>query len=304
MNTQHNDVYQIITDRIIAQLEAGTIPWKKPWTVRGMHPQNLVSKKPYRGANVFLLAAQGFSSPYWLTFNQAKDLGATVRKGEKSTPVIFWKWLEVEDKETKEKNKVPFLRYYNVFNASQCDGLKLPTEPEATRNDPIGTAESIIMGMPQAPEIKVGQTMAYYHPIGDYVGMPDLGTFDSPEKYYATLFHELTHATGAEKRLNRKGIAFDRDGFGRENYSKEELVAEMGSAFLCGESGILQTTEANSAAYLANWLSALKNDRKLIVLAAGQAQKAADYILNRKTEAENHKTENQAGNVGDQQLAA
>lgn len=184
--------------------------------------------------------------------------------------------------------RIPFLRYYNVFNVAQCDGIELPSEetilsPEP-RPSPIETAEAIVQGMPKRPEIRTGLDRAFYQPAADFVGMPSVEQFKSGEEYYSTLFHELTHATGHKSRLNRKGVA-DSEGnwsaFGSEPYSKEELCAEMGAAFLCGEAGIVERTVENSASYIASWLQRLKNDSKLVVTAAAQAQKAADYILGR-----------------------
>ncbi len=230
------DVYQIITDRIISQLESGTVPWHKPWNV-GTHggPQNLISKKEYRGVNVFLLSCMPYSMPYWVSYKQAQQLGGNVCKGEKSTPVIFWKWLEKTDTETGKPFKVPLLRYYNVFNVSQCDGIdgKIPQveESDVEPFEPIAECERIVEAMPDRPEIRHGMDGGFYQPSNDFVGMPDRERFDSPEGYYTTLFHELTHSTGHKNRLNRKGIATIA-GYASETYSKEELVAEMGASIL------------------------------------------------------------------------
>jgi antirestriction protein ArdC len=281
--SKHSSVYDIITERIIVLLEQGTIPWHKPWNVKRGFPRNLVSKKPYRGVNVFLLHAMHYESPFWLTFNQAKQLGAHIRKGEKACPVVFWKQLEVEDKDTHEIEKIPMLRFYHVWNIAQVEGLnELP--------DPIHTAAitkpaEIVANMPQRPEIKSGFAKAFYSPGEDFVGMPNRERFTSEDEFYSVLFHELTHSTGHESRLNRPGIT-EASGFSSDEYSREELIAEMGSAFLCGQAGIVERTLNNSAAYLQNWLEALKNDRKLIVQAAAQAQKAADFILGTKFEEE------------------
>jgi antirestriction protein ArdC len=276
-------VYQVITDRVIALLQQGTVPWQKPWQGAELAPQNLVSRKPYRGVKVFLLHAMSYTSPYWLTFRQAQELGGHVRKGEKACPVVFWKWLDVERNGATER--VPFLRYYSVFNVAQCEGIEARVQRAtgATReHSPVETAERIVQGMPKRPLIRHGQAQAFYHPIDDYVGMPSPEQFRGGEDYYSVLFHELTHSTGAECPLNRKGVA-GTDGqwsaFGSQSYSKEELVAEMGAAFLCGQAGIVERTIDNSAAYVASWLSRLKDDCKLVVQAAAQAQKAADFIL-------------------------
>jgi antirestriction protein ArdC len=279
-----SEVYSIITERIIALLEQGTVPWQKPWNGGEQAPQNLVTRKPYRGVNVFLLNAAHYASPFWLTFKQAQELGGHVRKGEKAFPVVFWKWLEVEN-DNGSKERVPFLRYYSVFNVAQCEGIEghVPSSSETKREHaPAEAAECIVQGMPKRPEIKLGQSQAFYSPGTDFVGMPDPDQFRSSEDYYSVLFHELTHSTGHESRLNRKGVA-GSDGqwsaFGSGSYAKEELVAEMGAAFLCGQAGIVERTIDNSAAYLASWLARLKDDPKLVVQAAAQAQKAADFIL-------------------------
>jgi len=277
------DVYEIITARIMSQLESGTVPWHKPWNV-GTHggPQNLVSKKEYRGVNVFLLSCMPYSLPYWVSYKQAQQLGGNVRKGEKSTPVVFWKWLEKENPETGKAEKIPLLRYYRVFNVSQCEGIdgKIPQvdESDVEPFGPIAKCERIVEAMPGRPEIRHGMDGGFYQPSNDFVGMPDRERFETAESYYSTLFHELTHSTGHESRLNRQGIATVA-GFGSQTYSKEELVAEMGSAFLSGHCGIEDRILDNSAAYINGWLGRLKNDPKLVVMAAAKAQKASDYIL-------------------------
>ena len=270
-----------ITERVIEVLSQGTSPWHKPWSVKRGFPRNLVSKKAYRGINVFLLHAMQYESPFWLTFHQAQQLGASVRKGEKACPVVFWKRLEIEDKESHEIEKIPMLRFYHVFNVAQLDGLKeMPTtDAEAVIAKPV----EIVENMPLRPGIKHGMAAAFYSPGEDIVGMPNLEQFESEAAYYAALFHELTHSTGHENRLNRPAVSSQK-GFGSEDYSREELVAEMGAAFLCGQAGIEERTLNNSAAYIQNWLTVLKNDNKLIVQAAAQAQKAADFILGVKHE--------------------
>jgi antirestriction protein ArdC len=282
------NVYDVITERVIALLEKGTIPWQKPWSTSGdALPRNLVSRKPYRGVNVFLLHAMSYGSPYWLTFKQAQELGGHVRKGEKSTPVVFWRWLEVDERDGRARLKrVPMLRYYSCFNVAQCEGIEAH-EPEGAEREhtPIEAAESIVARMPKLPAIAHGGERACYWPGFDRVDMPGPETFATPEHYYSVLLHELTHATGHASRLNRKGVA-GTDGewsaFGSTPYAKEELVAEMGAAFLCGHAGIVERTLDNSASYIAGWLKRLRNDGKLVVQAAAQAQKAADYVLDVK----------------------
>jgi antirestriction protein ArdC len=283
------DAYQVISDRMITLLEQGTIPWQKPWQSGDLMPRNLISQKEYRGVNVFLLHAMSYQSPFWLTFNQAKELGGHVKQGEKACPVVFWKWLEAE--ENGQAKRIPFLRYYSVFNVGQCEGIpadKIPAQNGTKREHcPIADAERVVATMPKRPEVKTGLDRAFYSPAGDYVGMPAPGSFRSGEDFYSVLFHELTHSTGHESRLNRKGVTGTEgewSAFGSTPYAKEELVAEMGAAFLCGQVGIVERTLDNSAAYVASWLQRLKDDRKLVVHAAAQAQKAADFILGKSHE--------------------
>jgi len=286
MKTRTNntpDVYQIITDRLIALLEAGTTPWRKPWNGGG-DPANLVTRREYNGINHFLLSASSYASPYWLTFKQAQVLGGHVRKNEKGTPVIFWKLL---DKDSSEE-KIPLLRYYTVFNLEQCEGVAVPagTEPKTYEHDPIETAEAVQLAMPNRPVVNIKQSgRAFYSPTSDSVTIPELSQYERPEEFYCTLFHELAHATGHQSRLNREGIT-GHHYFGDREYSKEELVAEMTASFLCGYIGIDTATINNSAAYIQGWIKKLRGDKKLAVIAAAQATKAANYILNRKPQEE------------------
>lgn len=260
------------------------MPWRKPWKAQSGLPRNLVSKKPYRGINVLLLHAMSYESPFFLTFRQAQELGGSVRKGEKACPVVFWKQFEVEDKETGEKEKVPMARFYSVFNVSQCDGLKnIPTQVVEMPLSAPTKPEEIVAFMPKRPEIKHGMRKAFYSPREDIVAMPDRARFDDEAAYFGTLFHELVHGSGHPSRLNRPTLT-ESQGFGSNPYCKEELIAEMGAAFLCGHAGIAEGTIENSASYIQNWLEALQNDKKLIVQAAAQAQKAADFILGVKHE--------------------
>ena len=281
------DVYQIITDRIVEIMEKGVTPWRKPWNggIDG-GPRNLVSKKHYQGINAFLLSCIPHTTPYWLTFKQAKEMGGNVRKGVEGTPVIFWKIYEKEDATAEDgKKRLPVLRYYTVFNADQCEGIKAPDEdlPEWPEHERIEQAEAIQLAMPNRPKVIYGGSRAFYQPAFDTVTVPELKRFEKPEEFYSTLFHELAHSTGHESRLNREGIS-GFHFFGDNAYSKEELVAEMTAAFLCGHCGIENATIENSAAYLQGWIKALKGDKKLAITAAAHAQKAANYILNIKSE--------------------
>jgi len=285
------DVYQIITDKIINLLESGVVPWRRPWTSTGL-PRNLVSKKPYRGINYFLLSASKYVSPFWLTYRQATELGGHIRKGEESTAVVFWKIEDAkrstEDLDTEaidEKHRRRFLlRYYRLFNLEQCELPqsvfdKLP-KMETHQYDPIEAVEKIIAGMPNPPEIVRAGSKAFYSPITDRITLPPRELFISAEEEAATETHELIHSVGHEKRLAREGIC-EAAPFGSPVYSKEELTAELGAAYLCAEAGISNAVIANQAAYVAGWLAKLRDDRKLLIHAAAQAQHAADFILNR-----------------------
>jgi len=234
-------VYEIVTEKIIKQLESGVAPWRKPWTCQT--PANLITQKEYRGLNVFTLASQGFPSRFWLTFNQATKLGG----GFAGRKVFACHLLNVrEDRETitpdgAKKSLRPFLlRYYSVFNLAQTEGIDLPASVlhETRTNNSIETCEQIVANMPNPPAFEQSDK-AWYSPNSDAVGMPARGLFYSPEGYYSTLFHELAHSTGHAKRLHRDN--FDNPvSFGSESYSKEELIAEMTAAMLCGIAGIEQ----------------------------------------------------------------
>ena len=279
-STSRRNVYEIVTEQIIRQLEQGVAPWQKPW--RTETPCNLVSGKPYRGINVFLLASQGYESRYWLSFNQAKKLGGHVKKGEHSSLVTFWNIGEekiIRDTNGNERKSRPFLlRFYRVFNVCQTEGIadRLGLGKSAHRVASIEQCEAIVSGMPSRPLMEQSGR-AWYRPSTDTVGMPARDLFNSLEEYYSTLFHELTHSTGHASRVGREGIE-QLNTFGSESYSKEELVAEMGAAMLCGLTGLAPQTLENSAAYLQSWLKVLKSDSRMVVSAASQAQKAADYI--------------------------
>ena len=274
-------IYQMVTEQLVGMLEKGTIPWRKPWVGgEARFPRNMRSGRAYRGINQLILGSSPYGSAYWLSYKQAQEKGGQVRKGEKSYPVIFWKQIEVTDKDSGEQKKIPMLKYYRVFNVEQIDGIEVPDAPTIQNPDwnPIREAEAIVGGMQNPPLIIHDEPRAYYRPSSDTVNMPKPGLFGQEEEYYSVLFHELTHSTGHESRLNRPGIS-EISGFGSVKYSKEELIAEMGAAFLAAKAGIEQTTLENSAAYLQSWIKVLKGDPKLAIQAASQAQKAADHIL-------------------------
>lgn len=278
--------YDAVTERIVAALEAGVVPWHRPWRSGGGQ-RSLSSGKPYRGINIFTLEATaaicGYSSPWWTTFNQAKERGGKVRKGEKGTPVVFWKFIEKPDPDDPGRiRRIPFLRYFTVFNTDQVDDLDPPEVEGLAAFEPIEVCEAIKRGYAKrhgGPALQHGGDVAFYHPIDDFVRLPVLGQFESPEAYYAVLFHEFGHSTGFPTRLDRKGIT-ETTTFGTPTYSQEELVAEMTAAFVCGEAGI-PVNYPQSSAYIASWLAKLGSDPKLVVHAGGQAQRAADLILGR-----------------------
>jgi antirestriction protein ArdC len=272
-------VYASITNKIVTMLENGTVPWRKPWGNGNGKAQNAFSKRPYRGVNSLITNLSGYADHRWATFNQIREKGGYVKAGAKGTPIIFWMRHEIEKKtEEADARSIPLLRLYYVFNVEQTTGLKLPEIVKATPVDIIDAAESIVANMPNAPTIgQDGAGQCYYRPSNDSVHMTPLSAFETADSYYSVLFHELTHATGHKSRLDR-GLDTSPAPFGSADYSKEELVAEIGSAFLSSEAGI-KNDLPNSAAYLSNWLRVLRNDSALIIQAAAKAQKAADYIL-------------------------
>lgn len=264
-------IYEMITNQIIEKLEEGTVPWKKPF--KSGVAVNWVTQKPYRGINTMLLDGGEYA-----TFKQIKDAGGKIKKGEKSQIVVFWKWLEIEDKEKEEEKTIPFLRYYRVFEiGSQVEGLKPKREYKTYIHDPIEKAEKIKASYMNAPSYSAITGGAWYKPFQDQINVPPMKEFENIHQYYSTLFHEMIHSTGHKSRLNREGI-ISHNGFGTELYSKEELIAELGASMLCGVTGIDNETIDNSASYIQSWLRALKNDKTLIVSASQKAQKASDYI--------------------------
>lgn len=277
-------VYEVVTARILEELEKGVIPWRRPW--KAELPVNLVSGKRYRGLNVFLLGSQGYGSRYWLTFNQAAKLGGHIRKGEHSSLVTFWQIGEekvIRQADGTERKSKPFLlRYYNVFNVEQTEGIadQLGLNGASPRVADLAQCEVIVVGMPNAPKYEQSDR-AWYRPSTDTVGMPARPLFDSAEEYYSTLYHELVHSTGHTSRIGREGIE-QLNTFVSESYSREELIAEMGAAILCGVTGIAPKTLGNSASYLQSWISRLRGDSRLLISAASAAQKAADYILGKQ----------------------
>lgn len=283
MQSTKPNVYDIVTERILAQIDKGCAPWKRPWgTGNAESPRNIHSGKAYRGVNVWLLV--GAPSPWWGTYKQVADHGGNVRKGEHGTPIVFWNFLERENPKG-DKERIPCPRYYTVFNASQCDGLVLPSSERIAEFVPVLSADAIVDGYQGKPPVQYGGDRACYSPARDLVCMPVREAFDSPASYYATLFHEYGHSTGHISRLKREGVT-KAVNFASHTYGKEELIAELCSSFLCGQAGIEPTTLENSASYLAHWRDVIKADNKLFMQAASAAQKAADLILGKVAEHE------------------
>lgn len=276
-------VYEMVTERIIAQLRNGVIPWEKPWTGVRSGAFNRISKKSYSLLNQMLLKHDG----EYATFKQWQDLDGHIRKGEKSEIVVFWKIQPIEEEKedgTKEVKQIPLLRYYNVFHISQVDGVEPLPKEKLNDIEPIEKAEHVLHGYWTKENITIEHeagNKAYYSPAQDLIHLPLFEQFTTANEYYSTAFHESVHSTMRENRCNR---AEDRKGklvaFGSNEYSKEELVAEIGSASLMNIIGI-ETTKSfrNSSAYIQNWLSVLKNDVRFIVSASSKAEKAVDYIL-------------------------
>jgi antirestriction protein ArdC len=273
-------LYQSITAQIVAQLEQGAAPWIKPWATDTSADRNLVTNKPYRGINRLLLGmssmAAGYSSPVWATFQQWKAAGANVRKGEKATHIVFFKPVSkdvVSESGETEKESYAVIKGYCVFNAAQVDGLEIPAPVSAvTEFERHERAELTIVKT--GAVIRHGGDAAFYAPSVDAIQMPNRAAFHGPANYYATAFHELTHWTGAKHRLDRD---LDKGRYGNPAYAFEELVAEMGAAFMCADHGI--QGELRHAGYIASWIKALRENDRAIFKASALAQKAADYLL-------------------------
>lgn len=284
------DVCTIVTNRIISQLEHGTVPWRKPWTDAGM-PENLISKRAYQGINVWLLTSLGYPHNLFLTLEQLKELNGSVKRNEEANIVIFTRRKEKKVKAKIDRIvpeqilKMPLFSYYKVFNIAQCDGI--PAEMLPRQQEDVNRfidAYEIYTNMPLAPEIYEEHDFAYYHGHGDYVNMPYMEKFDSCDSYYATLFHELVHSTGHASRLNRKAW-LKKTSYATSNqdkYSLEELVAEMGACYLESVAGITNIVFQQNAGYIDGWLSKLKSDKWFVVIASALSQRAIDYILNVK----------------------
>ena len=287
-NTPRKDVYSRVTDKIIADLEKGVRTWMKPWNAE--HAAGRITKplrhngQPYNGINVLMLwsaaVAEGYSAPIWMTFRQAKELGANVRKGEKGELVVYANTIvrteENADGEEVE-HAIPFMKGYTVFNVEQIEGLPSHyyqlAEPVLDPVERIDHAESFFAAT--KADIRHGGNQAYYAIGSDRIQLPPFESFRDAESYYATLAHETTHWTRHPSRLDRD---FGRKRWGDEGYAQEELVAELGAAFLCADLGITPEVRDDHAAYIGSWLEVLKKDKRAIFTAAAHAQRAVDYL--------------------------
>lgn len=277
------DIYADVTERMMDALENGLVPWRKPWTAMGAH-RNLITGREYRGINVFLTALSamkgGYSYPMWITMKQANKLGGRVRAGERGTMVVFWEprvdVRKADNGEEEQVRRLVFKKYY-VWNVEQIDGIILPEIPKPAGAVTHEGAEALWEGYADRPALFHGGAAAFYTAGLDAIQMPPRANFESTSAYYQVLFHESVHSTGAKHRLNRSTLT-QAGKFGDANYSQEELVAEMGGAMLLARAG-LEPAYQNSGAYLRGWLKALDDDKRLVVVAAQQAEKAARYVL-------------------------
>ena len=273
------DIYQDVTDRIVAALEAGIVPWVKPWKDNASgsitEPHNAVTGRRYNGINWLVLSSMPYASTGWLTFNQAKKLGGNVKRGEKGTQIVFWDFSRKQrDEKTGELKVIPFAKAYTVFNLDQCENLPL-AKIKAPTPVTIGSGDMNVIAATHNVNLQHGGNRAFFSPAFDQVQMPSADSFKSADHYQSTLAHELTHWTGHDSRLKRD---FSKGRFGDAAYAFEELVAEIGSAFLCARAGI-KLEGLQHADYVGNWLQVLKNDKRAIFTAASKAKQAAEYLL-------------------------
>lgn len=278
--SSRRDLYEEVTQQIVTAIEAGSGGFELPWHHIPGLPKNLASDRPYRGINTLLLwligNTRGYATPFWATFKQWRELGHPVRKGETSATVVFWKQLgsaSGEEAASSEEDRPRFVaRAYHVFNAAQVDGFQLPLLPTLSDAERIAVAETFFAGLPIT--VHHDQDCAFYRPSSDSVHLPAFSRFRNAQAYYATRGHESVHATGHKDRLDR-----DLSGrFGSNAYAMEELVAELGAAFLCADLGMSPEPRPDHAAYLASWLDVLKSDSRAIFTAAGKAQAAVDWL--------------------------
>jgi antirestriction protein ArdC len=270
-----DEIVKKINQQILEAIKEGTIPWRKRWL--SLNLKNGVTDYEYHGINIFILAMQGYSDPRWLTFNQVKKIHGHVLAKAKGTTIIFWKPIEIKKDDKKEI--IPLLESYTVFNVKQCEvdyQLLKPIEESAIEKNT--NAEALISNYKDCPEIRTANE-GYYAPVEDYIGMPPINRFTSQDAYYEALFHELIHSTGNEKRLNRC-ISDKRPS--KEEYSREEMIAEMGASYLL-ELAEIPFPIKMAADYINGWSTAVKEDKYLFIKSASQAERALRYILEGNT---------------------
>ena len=293
------DAWDKITDQILADLDKGVIPWRKPWSVPiGEYPHNAVTKRRYSGINAIVTGSSDYTDPRWVTWGQARGLGGNVRAGQRGTTVVWWKATDKSEEQTDPKTgevlideetgqpvtktkKNFFLGGHTIFNVQQCENLDLPElDPDSKPEfDPIERAEEIVQGYTDRPPVvHDGGDQAYYIKTRDTIHLPKRQSFDGADEYYSTLFHEFGHSTGHSSRLDRPTLT-ESNSFGSHDYGREELTAEFNTAYLTHEAGIKSTLE-NSTAYLDNWKKAIKADKKIVERAGSLGWKSAEYILN------------------------
>ncbi len=268
------DIYQIVTDRIVEALEGGSIPWLKPWkdgnNADPSMPFNATTGRAYNGVNVLLLWSMPYESNGWLTYKQAAACGGNVKKGEKSTLITYWQFFKEKKNGVETGNSIPMLKYYKVFNVEQCENLE---KLKAIEPLEIETTSALELSQNNGACVKHGGNRAFFKPSADYIQMPPQANFNESNGYDCTLLHELTHWTGHKSRLER-----DFTGrFGDESYAFEELIAEMGSAFLCSMLNVEENILQHSS-YIESWLKVLKNDKRAIFTASSQAKKATEFL--------------------------
>lgn len=288
---------EAVVDRVLAELDRGVVPWRKPWSTIG-EPKSYTGHA-YHGINILVLGMSGFNTPVWLTFNKARQLGGSVKKGEHGTPVILWKFIQAEKADGTDRT-IPLLRVYTVFNLAQTEGVPEPgwyENQKAMNADECFTPDELCEKIAEryelsgGPKIAFGGERAAYSPAKDLVSMPEPKRFITPAEYYSTLFHELGHSTGHKNRLNRDTLV-GHDDFGPGSYSKEELIAEMCAAtLLCHAEQDDPRTMANAAAYCNHWLAALRANKDWLVNAGSAGRKAARFIIG---DAEEHANEEAA----------
>ena len=279
-----SDIYQEVTDRIVAALEQGKAPWLKPWkdgkSGNASEPHNAITGRRYNGVNWLVLNCSPYTSQGWVTYKQALELGGNVKKGEKGTPIVFWQFNKAKDEATGKVKNIPFAKGYTVFNLEQCESLD-PSKVKLPEPPVLGSTSINALAASAGATVTHGGNRAYYSPARDFIAMPSADDFKSLDHYQSTLAHELTHWSGHETRCKRDF----KNRFGSAAYAFEELVAEMGSAFICALYGVALEGLQHSD-YIASWLETLKGDKRAIFTAASKAKEAVAFITADRTQEE------------------